>query len=296
MLNGMHILIAGGDSRHIEVIKKLSKAGAKIFLAGYEELSSEFENVSKMKIDDINLSIVDSIILPVSGLHEEGKAEASFSQNDVFITKELVSQTKNHCVLYSGITTPYIDELIKSTDRKLVTLFDRDDVAILNSIPTAEGALQLAIEHTDVTIHGSNVMVLGFGRVGMTVARTFSSIGAKVKVCVRNTADAARITEMGLEPLFFNNLENEVSAIDICINTIPKLVLTSSIISKMPDHTLIIDLASKPGGTDFQFAQKQGVKALWALGLPGKVAPKSAGEIMANVLFDLITEQKNNLT
>ncbi|MGG3625029.1 dipicolinate synthase subunit DpsA [Bacillus gobiensis] len=292
MLNGMHILIAGGDSRHIELIKKLTGAGAKVFLAGFEDLTSEFENASKVIIEDINLGIVDSIILPVSGIHEKGKVEASFSQNDVFITKETVSKTKNHCVLYSGISTPYLDDVLKSTNRKLVTLFDRDDVAILNSIPTAEGALKLAIEHTDVTIHGANVMVLGFGRVGMTVARTFSAIGAKVKVCVRNVADAARITEMGLESLFFDTLEKEVSANDICINTIPKQVLTSSIISKMPDHTLIIDLASKPGGTDFQFAQKQGIKALWALGLPGKVAPKTAGEIMANVLFDLLKEQK----
>ncbi|ALC83460.1 MULTISPECIES: dipicolinate synthase subunit DpsA [Bacillus] len=292
MLNGMHILIAGGDSRHIELIKKLTGADARVFLTGFEDLPSEFENASKVKIDDINLSIVDSIILPVSGIHEKGKVEASFSQNDVFITKEIISKTKNHCVLYSGISTPYLDDIVKSTNRSLVTIFDRDDVAILNSIPTAEGALKLAIEHTDVTIHGSNLLVLGFGRVGMTVARTFSSIGAKVKVCVRNAADAARITEMGLEPLFFDTLEKEVSANDICINTIPKQVLTSSIISKMPDHTLIIDLASKPGGTDFQFAQKQGIKALWALGLPGKVAPKTAGEIMANVLFDLLKEQK----
>lgn len=290
MLNHLHLLIAGGDSRQIEVIRKLSEARANIFLAGFEDLSQEFPNTEKVKIDEFNPSLIDSILLPVSGIHEDGKAEASYSQNDVVITKEFVAKTKQQCVIYSGISTPYLDGMIKSTGRKLITLFQRDDVAILNSIPTAEGALKLAIEHTDFTIHGADVIVLGLGRVGMTVARTFSAIGANVKVGVRKSADSARATEMGLQPFFLHSLEKEASQ-DVCINTIPHLVLTSSVISKMKKDTLIIDLSSKPGGTDFQFAQKQGIKALWALGLPGKFAPKSAGKIIANVLLELLKEQ-----
>ena len=58
----------------------------------------------------------------------------------------------------------------------------------------------------------------------------------------------------------------------------------------MPAHTLIIDLASKPGGTDFRYAEKRGIKALLAPGLPGIVAPKTAGQIFANVLGQLIQE------
>jgi dipicolinate synthase subunit A len=56
----------------------------------------------------------------------------------------------------------------------------------------------------------------------------------------------------------------------------------------MPVHTLIIDLASKPGGTDFRYAEKRGIKALLAPSLPGIVAPKTAGQILANALGLLI--------
>ncbi len=77
---------------------------------------------------------------------------------------------------------------------------------------------------------------------------------------------------------------------DICINTIPHPIVTASVISKMPAHTLILDLASKPGGTDFRYAEKRGIKALLALGLPGIVAPKTAGQILANVLAQLLTD------
>ena len=148
----------------------------------------------------------------------------------------------------------------------------------------------MAIQHTDITIHGSTVTILGLGRVGMSVARTFAALGAKVKVGARRSEHLARITEMGLIPFHLDHLENEIKDADICINTIPSLIVTASVISKMPISTLIIDLASKPGGTDFRYAEKRGVKALLAPGLPGIVAPKTAGQILANVLSQLIKE------
>jgi dipicolinate synthase subunit A len=163
-------------------------------------------------------------------------------------------------------------------------------VAIYNSIPTVEGTLMMVIQHTDYTIHGSNVMVLGFGRTGMSVARAFQSLGAHVKVGARRSEHIARITEMMFSPFHMQDIEKEVGDIDIVINTIPHLVVTANVISKMPAHTLVIDLASKPGGTDFRYAEKRGVKALLAPGLPGIVAPKTAGQILANVLSQLLAE------
>ena len=152
----------------------------------------------------------------------------------------------------------------------------------------------MAIQNTDITIHQSSVVVLGLGRVGMTVARTFALLGAKVKVGARRSEHLARITEMGLIPFHLDDLRNEVKDIDICINTIPHLIVNAGVIANMPSRILIIDLASKPGGTDFRFAEKRGIKALLAPGLPGIVAPKSAGQILANVLSQLLAEELVN--
>jgi dipicolinate synthase subunit A len=125
----------------------------------------------------------------------------------------------------------------------------------------------------------------------MSVARTFHALGAKVKVGARKSEHLARITEMGLEAFHLSDLEKEVRDTDILINTIPLLIVSASVISKLPTHTLIIDLASKPGGTDFRYAEKRGIKALLAPGLPGIVAPKTAGQILANVLAQLLQEE-----
>ncbi len=290
MLTGMHVAVIGGDARQLEVIRKLIEWDAKLSLIGFDQLDHGFTGASKEQINEVDFSTVDSIILPVPGTNGEGQVETIFSNEKVILTEELLAKTPEHCSIYSGISNSYLDQIVSNTNRKLIKLFERDDVAIYNSIPTVEGTIMMVIQHTDITIHDSNVMVLGLGRVGMSVARTFSALGAHVKVGARKSEHIARITEMGLKPFHLSELEKEVGNIDVCINTIPHLVVTASVISKMPAHTLIIDLASKPGGTDFRYAEKRGVKALLAPGLPGIVAPKTAGQIVANVLSQLLLE------
>ncbi|MFS0782248.1 dipicolinic acid synthetase subunit A [Bacillus sp. 1P06AnD] len=290
MLTGMQIAIIGGDARQLEVIKKLIEQDAKVSLIGFEQLDHAFSGATKEKIDEIDFSEIDGIILPVSATNAEGKVETIFSNENVILKAEHLKKSTNHCVVYSGISNEYLDGITKEAGRKLVKLFERDDVAIYNSIPTVEGTIMMAIQHTDFTIHGSKVMVLGFGRTGMSVSRTFQALGADVQVGVRKSEHIARITEMGMKPFLLGNLADRVKDIDICINTIPVPIVSARVIASMPAHTLIIDLASKPGGTDFRYAEKRGIKALLAPGLPGIVAPKTAGRILANVLNQLLQE------
>ncbi|MGM9924081.1 MAG: dipicolinic acid synthetase subunit A [Bacillus sp. (in: firmicutes)] len=290
MLTGLQIAIIGGDARQLEVIRKLTEQDAKLSLIGFEQLDHAFSGAVKEKMDEMDFSVIDAIILPVSATNSEGKVETIFSNENVVLTSDILDKTPRHCTIYSGISNVYLDSITKKANRKLVQLFQRDDVAIYNSIPTVEGTLMMAIQHTDFTIHGSNVVVLGLGRTGMSVARAFHALGAKVKVGARKSEHIARITEMGLQPFHLNRLEEAVRDADLCINTIPIRIITAKVIAGMPAHTLILDLASKPGGTDFRYAEKRGVKALLAPGLPGIVAPKSAGGIMANVLIQLLQE------
>ena len=290
MLTNMQIAVIGGDARQLEIIRKLTELDAKLSLIGFEQLDHAFSGAKKEKITEINFSQIDAIILPVAGTSLEGQVDSIFSNEKVILLEEMLRSTPKHCVIYSGITNAYLTGITDGAKRKLVQLFKRDDVAIYNSIPTVEGTIMMAIQHTDFTIHGSNVTVLGFGRVGMSVARTFHLLGSKVSVGARKTAHIARIVEMGFTPFHLDEISHWMKDTDICINTIPFPIVTASVISKMPTHTLIIDLASKPGGTDFRYAEKRGIKALLAPSLPGIVAPKTAGNILANVLSQLLQD------
>ncbi|EIT85129.1 dipicolinate synthase subunit A [Fictibacillus macauensis ZFHKF-1] len=292
MLTDCQVAVIGGDARQLEVIRKLSQLDANLILIGFDQLDHGFTGASKTEITEVNFSRLDFIILPVNATGPHGEIDTIFSNKKIQLTVQQLQQTPQHCCVFSGITNDYLDGIIKESGRKHIQLFERDDVAIYNSIPTAEGTIMMVIQNTDTTIHQSTTAILGFGRVGVSVARAFAALGAKVKVGARRPEHLARISEMGLTPFHLDQLEKEMTTTDVCINTIPSLILTSKVISKLPPHTLIIDLASKPGGTDFKYAEKRGIKALLAPGLPGIVAPKTAGQILGKVLAQLMLDER----
>lgn len=291
MLTGIHVAFIGGDARQIEVIKKCIQLDAIVTLIGFDNLESIFTGATKKPLTCDVLKDVDALILPIVGTDDKGFVESIFCSKQLQFQGTHAAALKKDCVVYTGMAKSYLKQLLAEQQIKLVELLSRDDVAIYNSIPTVEGALMMAIQNTDFTIHGSQVIVLGFGRVGMSMARTLDALGARVKVGVKRPEHMARIYEMGIQPFHLDELKQQVGNVDILFNTIPQLVVTADVIAQMTQTALIIDLASKPGGTDFRFAEKRGMKALLAPSLPGIVAPRTAGQIIANTLSRLIAEQ-----
>ncbi|MBP3965203.1 dipicolinate synthase subunit DpsA [Paenibacillus lignilyticus] len=290
MLTGVQVLLLGGDARGLEVIRKLTELDASVTVAGFDQLHSSLDGAVRAELSEDLFATADALVLPAVGTDDDGKIIAVFSDRELVLTDDYVARLPKHCTVYTGMAKPYLRNLCAKYAIRLVELFDRDDVAIYNSIPTAEGAVMMAIQNTDITIHGSSCMVLGIGRTGFTLARTLQGLGAKVKVGVRREEHFARAYEMGFEPFYIKQLQQFVGNIDLLFNTIPTMIVTAQIIANLPSRAVIIDLASKPGGTDFRFAEKRGIKALLAPGLPGIVAPKTAGRIIADCLSRLIEE------
>ena len=294
MFKNMNILIAGGDARYLPVMEQLAESGASVYIAGYDHIKIDQDRIIQTNIENMNFKQCDAILLPVSGTDSAGHVTAMYSDSQVVLSQASFNQTPEHCIIYTGISGNYLEEAAKKANRKIVRLFERNDVAIFNSVPTAEGALKIAIEETNHTIHGSNVMVLGFGRVGSTVSRTFHAMGAHVTVACRRSASFARIHEMSMEPIYMNNVDDVIGTQHIVINTIPHPVLDETTLAKVNRSALLIDLASKPGGINFKAAEDLGIKAIHALGIPGKTAPLTAGKIIAQVMIELLQQQNKS--
>jgi dipicolinate synthase subunit A len=284
----MKAVLFGGDARQLEISRVLVQQGYDVSMIGFEQVQM-IETIERIKADDFQDHSIDLFILPVSGVKKNGEVDAPFADAPLFFTKEIADKIPESCVIMSGIQTA---ELKKIMQRDVIYLFDREDAAIHNSIPTAEGTLMIAIQHTPFTIHQSNVMVVGFGRVGMTTARLFHQAGAIVSTGVRETGKFARASEMGLAPFYMEEFHTQVGQVDIVINTVPALLLTDEVIQQMKKTALIIDLASMPGGTDFEAAEAAGIQAIHALGLPGKTAPETAGKILGQVIVNAAREWK----
>ena len=290
MLTDVHVAVIGGDARQLEVIQKFSELDATVTLIGFDRWQPPYSGVTKAELSPKILAEADVVMLPVVGTDDNGVVECLFSDAEIVLLEEHLAALPKHAVVYTGMAKPYLKKICLKHDIKLIELLDRDDVAIYNSIPTAEGAVMMAIQNTDITIHGSVSMVLGLGRTGLTLARTLKGLGAHVKAGVRRHEQFARAWEMGFAPFYMEELARQVTNIDLLFNTVPTMIITAQIIANLPSRAVIIDLASKPGGTDFRYAEKRGVKALLAPGLPGIVAPKTAGRIIANAVSELIME------
>lgn len=292
MLLQNQMIVIGGDERYLYAVQYLKKKGATIHAIGFPKTSLP-PSIKYCDWKQLPWQHADAIILPIKGIDREGKIKLNEENRSESLSENLLNLTPSHCAIITGTATDSLKELTRNIDRQLIVLFDRDDVAIANSIPTAEATLQIAMEQTTETIHNSNVLITGFGRIGMTIAHLFQQVGANVTVAVRKSRDLARIKTMKLLPVHLRELDSVVAEQNICINTVPHLLFTKGVISKMQQDSLIIDVASHPGGVDFTAAKKAQITTHHALGLPGKHAPKSAGIIIGETIERILTQNEH---
>jgi len=168
--------------------------------------------------------------------------------------------------------------------------FAREELAVANAVPTAEGAVQLAMEQMPVTIHGARVLITGFGRVGQAAARRFAALGARVSVAARRYEQLALAESEGYGAEQIGGLDGWLCGYDLVVNTVPAPVLGETELKDLRPDCLIIDLASKPGGVDRKAADRLGRQVIWALSLPGKVAPVTAGGAIRSTIYNMLHE------
>lgn len=288
-LSGIQVAVLGGDDRELVLVPELVKMGAKIVVTGFPE-RPELAGARLVESVEEALFGAQAIIMPMPGTDESGNIRAVYSPNKLELTEKMVRSIPPGTPVIIGVARTFLKEWAVKYQLDLIEIADMDDVAILNSIPSAEGAIQIAMQSLPITIHGSQSWVLGFGRVGKTLARMLQGLGAVTTVCARKPADLARISEMGFQGLTFAQMEQSIGKAELIFNTVPAMILDQGLLKHCNQEALIVDLASAPGGTDFRAAEQLGIRAILAPGLPGKVAPRTAGKILVQVIPRLILD------
>ncbi|HHU81929.1 MAG TPA: dipicolinate synthase subunit DpsA [Firmicutes bacterium] len=287
-LAGVGIAVVGGDGRQVMVAQALAKRAAWVRTYG---LANVPPDASLFPV----ASLVEAIegagvtVFPIGGVSADGIVGANAGV-EIKIGPEFFARLPVSSVVAAGFLPRSLKEAATAHGIKVLEYAERDEIALPNAIPTAEGAIQLAMENTPFTIDGSTCLVLGYGRVARALTKRLAALGARVVVAARNPRQLEEAATAGAPGIALSQLEQEIRKADIVFNTIPAPVLTAGILQKAPPRVLIIDLASAPWGTDFAAAGQRGIKAFPAPGLPGKVAPDTAGKILATHLPGLIEE------
>ncbi|MFZ5827186.1 MAG: dipicolinic acid synthetase subunit A [Bacillota bacterium] len=282
-VHGKTVAVLGGDRRMAEAVHFFLRAGAKVRLAGLE-WDDRFAGVQVCSSGAEALTGAQAAVLPVQGATQDGKVFTVPGAPSCQIDVEAVRRLERGATLFVGIGNPYLSRICEEAGVPLVEYRETDDFATWNSIPSAEGAIQMAMEATPFTIFGSRSLVVGFGRTGKAVALLLKGLFSDVSVAARSEVDLARIWASGYRPVAWPELVQAVTEADLIFNTVPALVLSRSVLSGAPRHAAVIDLASAPGGTDFEAAKELGLTAKLAPGLPGIVAPVTAGRIIAELI------------
>ncbi len=289
-LRGMRVAVIGGDLREVEVARLLASRGAEVRVVSLP-VSEELEGLSLAATVEDAVRDREVVILPVQGTDEDGFVHVMEGQAKVPFGHSEFACMRSGALLFIGVARPLFKDLAAHYGIRLREIRDRDDFAIFNSIPTAEGAIARAMELMPCTIFGSKAVVIGGGRTGLTLANRLRSWGAETIVVDRSDAARARAYEQGCVALAATELAEVLSEADVVFNTVPALVLPRELLNLTRQDVVILDLASAPGGVDFLAARDLGRFAESLPGLPGRVAPKTAGAIVARVILQVIADE-----
>lgn len=287
-MNNMKYTVIGGDLRNVKLAEAITSDGNQVNLFGFRDAG--FETILK-EIDDLDGAIDDSqiVIGPLPCTNDNETLNTPFHKEKILIN-EVFKKMKKSQLFIAGRISDKIAQLAKAYNVYTIDILEREEMAVLNSIPTAEGAIQIAMEELPITLNGSKILILGYGRLGKVLARMLSGIGADVYVEARKYSDIAWLKVYGINPIYINELDKYLSNMDVIFNTIPTRILNSNMLKIIEKNCLVIDLASKPGGVDFERAKMLGIKVIWALSLPGKVAPVTAANYMKHTIYNIIEE------
>ncbi|MBC7765298.1 MAG: dipicolinate synthase subunit DpsA [Hyphomonadaceae bacterium] len=280
--------IIGGDLRQVKLANALSHDGYRVNVIGFSGI--EFSDTVTL-YDDLENAVtgVDVVIAPLP-CSVDGNTVNTFFYHKKIIFSDLFKALSKNQIFLAGKIDEKIHNLAKVYNIYVIDYFDREEMTVLNAIPTAEGAVQIAMEEMPITLHNSDCLILGFGRIGKMLAKMLNGIGAHVSVEARKYEDLAWINGFGYKPIPLKEIIDHIGNYHCIFNTVPSMILDENMLKKIDKDCLVIDLASKPGGVDFEMASNLGLKTIWALSLPGKVAPETAGEIIKHTVLNIIEE------
>jgi dipicolinate synthase subunit A len=164
--------------------------------------------------------------------------------------------------------------------------YDSPTLSLINAHISAEGALMYAMEATDTAILGRNIAVIGYGRIARSLCRLCNAFGANVTAFARREEARvqARLDGINSAPLSPAELATLTHGFDIIFNTVPARIMKPETVTALPSGTLYMELASSPFGIDAADARRSGAKVIWASAIPGKYAPVTAGEMIADTV------------
>ena len=291
------LAILGGDRRQSALAVKMSEYGATVSTFGTDILGlSGAQEVMVCRDLGTCFDGADAIILPLPASGDGERVSCPVSGE--IIELDDVFRLAEKRPIFGGRFSPGVKRSAEKSGARLIDYFDSEELKIRNSVLASEGAVSVAMNELDVALFGSKCLVTGYGRLAKTLAPMLRALGAQVTVAARKSLDLAWAAAYGFGTMKLGIKKNGESTltdlspnIDVIFNTVPSWIFDRSVLEVILPQTLIVDLASAPGGVDPTAARELGRRVVTALSLPGKYAPVSAGRLLGEHILELLKQE-----
>lgn len=248
MKKSTSLAVIGGDMRQAFLAQLLCADGHQVTVSALDRHNFD-SGVHRSTAPDFGISGAEVVILPMPAERDESWLNAPLSNTSYHMLTILDTIPPGMLVL-AGAVSDAMRTRAAQNKLHLIDYLKREELAIRNAVPTAEGAIQLAMEELPITLQGARILVIGNGRIGGLLAAKLRALGSSVFVSARSARDFARIEAAGHQALDTRFLGGSLAEFDLVVNTVPARVLGASELAELPVSCLILDLASKPGGAD----------------------------------------------
>ncbi len=280
--------VIGGDERQLYAAMEMYKNNIDVSVIGIECENTKLNILQTLDIEVIRNA--NAIILPLPFSTDGIRVYSPMSKTDVKLD-ELIELLTPEQIISGGKLSDTFIKKVRDKNIRVYDYYTSERLTIQNALATAEGAVCIAMNELKTTLCGSKCAVLGYGRIGKLLAKMLKNFGADVSVFARSESALTWAQTEGYNSVCISNLKNFVSDRNVIFNTIPSLIITDTVIDKIDKNTIIIDMASYPGGVDFDYAKKKDIKVIFALSIPGKYAPITAGKVIADTVVSFIKEE-----
>lgn len=276
--------VIGGDQRQIYLAKSIAADGYPVYISCLED-GEGAQELSQLELWEMPEKC-GTLILPLPATRDGRSLNAPLSRQQISLDDDFASLFLGRNV-YGGMMEKMYNssELWGSVSSQ--DYYTREELMVGNAFLTAEGALGVAICEYEGALNGSKCLVTGFGRIGKALCLALKGLGAQVDCCARKSKDLTAIRSLGCRPLQYRQIGESY---DVIFNTVPARVLTALPLSRQRPDTLLIELASQPGGIDLEAAGRLGLRVLNVPSIPGRMSPKSAGELIKETVYNMMEE------
>ena len=285
MKHELDIWLIGGDRRQVRLAGLLAEDGHSVHTLGLGPATGGVREERELT----GAALADCVVLPLPVAAPGGRLNAPLAEEPLSL-EGVFAALRPGQIICAGRVDDATQAMARDRGLVLHDYFAREELAVANAVPPADGAIQLALEEMPVTLHGSRALVIGYGRLGRALAPRLAGLGAKVSVAARKYADLAWAEGFGFGTEHTGELKGWLCGYDLVVNTAPALVLGKEELEELKPECVVIDLASLPGGVDFAAVKALGVKAVQALSLPGKVAPATAAAYLRSTICHILHE------